>query len=62
MRRQPPQEEEDIFDIGEVIDDQYTVVKKLGRGGYGMHTLPDYAHSRQEKFMLARPRTMWKWL
>lgn len=36
MRRQAPQDDEDIFSTGEVIDEQYTVLKKLGRGGYGV--------------------------
>lgn len=35
----PPQQElPDMFSVGDVIDGQFTVKKKLGRGGYGIYT------------------------
>jgi hypothetical protein len=29
------EEEEDIFKEGDIIDDKYKVIRRLGKGGYG---------------------------
>lgn len=31
------EEEEDIFSEGDVIDEKYKIVKRLGKGGYGKY-------------------------